>query len=53
VNMAKDPPDRISISLPPDADIDPDLIDELVADSEANNRSELIRQLVKEAAREE
>jgi metal-responsive CopG/Arc/MetJ family transcriptional regulator len=48
--MAKDPPDRLSVSIPPDSDIDPEAVDELVADSEAESRSELIRQLLREAA---
>lgn len=42
----KDTPDRVTISLPEDAPIDTDTIDELVSQSECQNRSEYIRQVL-------
>lgn len=47
--MTKDPPDRISISIPSDAEIDRRVIERLVEASDAETTSEYIRQLLAEA----
>jgi metal-responsive CopG/Arc/MetJ family transcriptional regulator len=44
--MAKDPPERFSISLPADADLDLDQLDEIVEASEYETRSEYIREAI-------
>lgn len=43
------PPDRVTISLPPDFSIDAEQLDDLVERSEFNNRSEFIREAIREA----
>lgn len=47
--MAKEPPERLTISLPQDAPIDTKEIDDLVEQSECQTRSEFIRELLAEA----
>jgi len=44
--MANDPPERFTVSIPPDADLDLDQLDELVEASPYTSRSEYIRQAV-------
>lgn len=48
--MSKEPPDRLTISLPEDAPIDTSEIDRMVEQSECENRSEYIRQVLADAA---
>jgi metal-responsive CopG/Arc/MetJ family transcriptional regulator len=47
--MAKEKPERLTISIPENEPIDAETIDELVGQSECGNRSEFIRELLKEA----
>lgn len=44
--MADEPPERISVSIPSDAELDAETIDELVAKSECESRSEFIRKCI-------
>ena len=44
--MAKDPPERFTVSIPSDADLDLDQLDELVKASPYSTRSEYIRQAI-------
>jgi len=45
--MTKEPPERLSISIPPDSDLSADDLDELVEQSEYGSRSEFIRAAIR------
>lgn len=44
--MADSPPERTTISFPPDSEIDLDRLDDLVDRGDYESRSELIRQAI-------
>lgn len=46
VIMASTPPDRFTVSIPPDFPLDLDRLDELVAESEFSSRSEYVRHAI-------
>lgn len=48
--MAGDPPDRITVSFPPGAEIDAAEIDRLVEESDCESRSEWIRRVIADAS---
>lgn len=43
-------PDRLTVSIPPDDELDTEVIDELVEKHDLGSRSELVREAVKELA---
>jgi len=45
--MTKDPPERLSVSIPPGSPLSADELDELVEQSEYGSRSEFVRAAIR------
>lgn len=46
--MSKDPPDRITVSIPADHDLDLDAVDALIESGPFNSRSEAVRAAIQQ-----